>query len=96
VSDPRTKAERSAAKDRRQMPASDEPRIKGKSKRHAPVIVEAKWIHRAFMLMDQEFRKYGSYRTREIAEKVIADQERKHPGLHEFRIREDRFYRGDT
>ena len=82
MSNPRAKAERSAVKDERQAPTPDrEPPRNAKKKK--PVVVECRFLGwgRA------KFSVLGRYAREEVAKKVMADQERKHPGMYEMRIR---------
>ncbi|KWN80857.1 hypothetical protein WM24_23780 [Burkholderia ubonensis] len=60
------------------------------AKKDKPIIVEycaaKKWAARIDPIIDREWRRWGSYRTVEEAEKMIAGQKRKHD-LFEFRIK---------
>lgn len=79
MSDPVAKAERSKAKDARQTPAPDKvPR--SKSKKDKPWRVES----RGGWLRSTGWIRHGDYRTREIAEKVISDEQRKWAQIRNF------------
>ena len=73
MSNPVAKAERSKAKDARQQPAPDVvPRSKSKKDKPWRVDGFGGWLFRR-----NKWWRVGDYRTREIAEKVIAEMERK-------------------
>jgi hypothetical protein len=63
-----------------------------KTKKDKPVIVQSRRHKRCTLprsLVTLEWRKWGSYRTAEEAQKVIDMQSRKHSELWEFRIKPD-------
>ncbi len=86
MSNPRAKAERSKTKDLRQMPVQDK-RIKSRSKKKKPVVVEYRWRYPVWKWMGKGWSTFGRYRSIEIAEEVMNNQERKAPGQCEMRIR---------
>ena len=79
MSDSLTKAERSKAKDQRQMPAPDEPMRRKPSKKRKPVKVEVRWKvnHPLF----GKWHRHGRYQDVETARHVVAEFERKHPAF---------------
>ena len=91
MSDPIAKAERSKVKDIRQGGIQQREYLRPVSKKDKPIIVEFRWKQEKHRLYFPEsmktWRKFGNYRTLEIANKVMAEQERKH-GLYEMRIKE--------
>lgn len=86
MSDARAKAERSKAKDARQMPAPEKIRPQ-KSKKKKPFVVKYRWINPPFnfdwML---NWSNMGKYRSVADAEKAMATQEKKHPGRYEMKL----------
>lgn len=88
VSDSIAKAERSKAKDARQMPAPDS-KPRRKAKKAKPWRVDYKWNidkRRTFFGWMCEWSKFGSYRTKEEAETAVKNDERKN-GWYDYRIR---------
>jgi hypothetical protein len=60
------------------------------SKKSKPVIVQSRRHKRCALpqwMIEPKWRKWGSYRTAEEAQKVIDLQSRKHSDLWEFRIK---------
>ena len=70
----------------------DQRPIGGRSKREKPVIVEyrctAEWANKA-PWSKRDWRKFGAYRNKSEAEKVVTSQTRKDVGFREYRIKED-------
>lgn len=86
MSNPIAKAERSKAKDLRQGITQQKERF-SRSKKTRPVAIMAKLVKPIWAIRDgKEWYRFGSYRTAEEAEKVIADCHRKYPGFYEFKI----------
>ena len=73
MSDPKTKAERSKAKDIRQGIIEQKP-IKAKSKKNKPfsifVVLNMPWLHGYDLDAKKPFR-YGRYSTREAADQAL-------------------------
>lgn len=89
MSDPKAKAERSKAKDARQMPAPGIVPKRKPSKKHNPWRVEYKWseskrLARMFSWA-HEWPTFGKYRTEEEARAAIEKDKRKHD-YYEYRI----------
>lgn len=88
MSDPRAKAERSKAKDARQIPVLDKETKRKPSKKIKPFTVMYKWVKPTWFKWAHDWRLMGRYRTKEIAEKAISDSERKHPDYYEYQLTE--------
>jgi hypothetical protein len=90
MSNPRTKAERSKAKDIRQGVTEQRPLgRKSTVKAHKPIQVECKWINPTWR-ENKEWRNWKKYRTIEEAETAVVNALRKHPTLYELRIKESK------
>lgn len=87
MSNPRVKAERSRLKDKKQTPAPDIKPKKAPSKKHKPFKVEYKWVNPIFPEWNRRWHTQSYYRTKEIAEKFISDDKRKHPDTYIYRIK---------
>jgi hypothetical protein len=89
MANPRAKAERSKAKDKRQMPAKDCTPKRAPGKKDKPVVVE--YRHKPGYYAStlpwgvREWTRYGRYRTVDEARTMIENCERKH-GFYEYRI----------
>lgn len=90
MSDPRTKTERSRAKDARQTPALDIIPPRPRSKKAKPFVIEYKWKGFFNSKWNRGWLKFGAYRTKEIAEKAMKDARRKYSNSFEFRKRPKR------
>ena len=86
MSDARAKAERSKAKDARQLPAP-EYTPPSPAKKDKPFIVQYRFKKGHFMEKFGwcEWSKFGAYRTQEIAETAIKNDKRK-SDYYEYRI----------
>ncbi len=85
----RAKAERSAAKDARQLPAAETPvkkRSPGKKKKPINVEYRCKPERRPNYWLWREWSRMGRYRTVEEAETAVENDKHKHPGMFEYRI----------
>lgn len=75
MSNSRTKADRSKAKDARQMPVEDPGKHPSKRKRAKPFIVEARRLpgtrHVNFAHMPNEWGGWGRYHSREVAQTAM-------------------------
>jgi hypothetical protein len=88
MSDPRTKAERSKAKDIRQGIIEQKPQgRKSTVKVNKPIQVEYKWVNPTWR-ENKEWRNWKKYRSVEDAEVAMKNMIRKHPTLYELRIKE--------
>lgn len=87
MSNARAKAERSKAKDRRQIPASDKfVNGRKRGKKAKPVIVEYRCRNPIFR-WGKDWMTFGRYMDRDTAIEVMENQERKDPGMYQMRIR---------
>lgn len=84
MSDPIAKAERSKAKDERQMPAPD-AKPKHKAKKAKPWRVDYRWKDETHGFYAHGWAKFGCYRTQKEAEKAIRDNARKY-GTYKYRV----------
>lgn len=90
MGDPRTKAERSKAKDARQMPVADPGKHPSKRKRDKPFIVECRRnpndkIAILRLWGANDWRPWGRYHSMEIAQTALDLAARKY-SFYEFRI----------
>lgn len=89
MSDPITKVERSKAKDARQIPVQEKKTKRPPAKKAKPILVQWKTV-KGWFGWHRDWSTMGRYKTREIAEKVIKDDKRKHPDYYEYRIIENK------
>lgn len=92
MSNPRTKAEQSKAKDARQMPVEDPGKHPSKRKRTKPFTVEARRLpgtrHPNFSHIPNEWGVWGRYHSREVAQTAMELAGTKY-SFYEFRVTEE-------
>ena len=91
MSDAWAKAERSKAKDARQIPVQEKVPKRKPGKKDKPFAVYFKYTQKrsegASFLWFSDWHLFGRYKTKEIAEKVIKDDKRKWPDYYVYEVR---------
>ena len=88
MSDPRAKAERSKAKDARQIPLQEKKTKRSPSKKDKPIIVQFRYLDPSLSIFGwfKDWVQLGKYKDIETANQVIKNDKRKHQNGYEYRI----------
>lgn len=90
MSNSRAKTERSRAKTIRQGGIDQKVRLRSRSKKEKPFVVEYRWIKPIIPGWNKVWRKMGAYRTEADAKRAMKEKARKNPGWYETRMRSER------